>query len=394
MHELEPIPSMDALFPAREGQSPEHPDRADAICSSALADAIRGHSVLVTGAGGSLGRVLARRLLGLPIGRLLLLDTSEQGLVQLQERLERRDECTREGSSENGGATAEPSRTYLLADLRLKTDRQRALREQPTLVIHAAAYKHVPFLENRPVAAVQNNVLATADWLQACRTHSAVTEFVLVSTDKAVRPNSVMGATKAAAERLTRVNSSGPASRIARLCNVFGSRGSVVPRFCRRLQAGEPLPVTHPDMERWFVSPDQAARAVLATLSHPPGTYVPRVRRRLRIKDLAHRLVRWVRSEASPEDWIRYVGLRAGERLQESLLAPEERPGLMVDGSLSQAQPKPQRSSNVWLEHCLAQIRESCRAGAPAAVSTYLHEMVAPSDSSSPKPSPPGRGAV
>jgi FlaA1/EpsC-like NDP-sugar epimerase len=259
-------------------------------------------------------------------------------------------------------------------------------------VLHAAAYKHVPFLEERPVAAVQNNLLATAEWLRACRDHPAVRHFLLVSTDKAVRPTGVMGRTKAAAERLLRAlrreAAPGLGATTVRLCNVFGSRGSVVPRFCRRLRAGEPLPLTHPDMERWFVSRAEAARAVLGALRHDPATYVPTTGRRVRIEDLARRLVRWHRPGADPEAWIRYVGPRAGERLREALLAPEERPGVSVEGGLRRARVRPPAGSPDALRGRLERLRRACRAGDAAAVRAHLRATVPDASDTAPVDAP------
>jgi FlaA1/EpsC-like NDP-sugar epimerase len=332
--------------------------------------------VLLTGAAGSLGTALARRLAALPLRQLVLADTSEHGLVQLQRRIDARDPT--------------PQVTYRLADLRLPADRDRLLRDAPTVILHTAAYKHVPFLERRPIAAAQNNLLATADWLSACRAHAAPRRFVFVSTDKAVRPTSVMGATKAAAEQVLRTarahedgaseHQTGLVPAIVRLCNIFGSRGSVVPRFCRHLRAGEPLPVTHPEAERWFISADGAARSVLHALRHGGGTYVPAAARSVPIYELARRLVRWHRPDADPADWIRRTGLRAGERLRERRLAKAERPGHPVEGGLVRARSRssPVEGDTVTPEPTpglldasripLDRIRQLCADGATEAV--------------------------
>ena len=348
-------PSLADLFPSRADREP--PPLPTAL--------LRDQSVLVTGAGGSLGGALARQLAALPLRRLILVDTSEHGLVQLQRRIDARDPT--------------PEVTYRLADLRLPADRERVLRTGPTTVLHAAAYKHVPFLEERPIAAAQNNVLATADWRSACRAHGAPDRFVLVSTDKAVRPVSVMGATKAAAERIVRAagadhGTSALPTTVVRLCNVFGSRGSVVPRFRRRLQNGEPLPVTHPDMERWFISPDAAARCVVQALRHGSGPYVPTACRSVNILRLAHRLVRWHRPAADPADWIRHTGRRAGERLRERRLADHERPGRPVTGDLLGARPSasPDREA---VRAFVRRMRRHCKDGAPRKVRDALFEL-------------------
>ena len=326
--------------------------------------ALRGQTVLVTGAGGSLGAALARRLSGLPLRRLVLVDTSEHSLVRLRQRLEARDPG--------------PRTTYRLADLRLAADRARVLRTGPTTVVHAAAYKHVPFLEARPIPATQNNLLATADWLADCRAHASVERFVLVSTDKAVRPVGVMGATKAAAEQLLvaarALDAPGLVPTTVRLCNIFGSRGSVVPHFCRRLRAGEALPVTHPDMERWFMAPAAAARAVLHGPRQAGGTYVPTECRTINIEALARRLVRWHRPSAEPEAWIRHVGLRAGERLEEALTAPPERPTASVEGPLERTQSRPAPPLDVLRED-LDGLRRLCGAGRADAVRDRLVTM-------------------
>ncbi len=276
--------------------------------------ALRGQTVLVTGAGGSLGRVLIHVLCQRPVRRVLALDASEHVLVRLRSALS--DE-------------ARPVE-YVLGDLRHPADRQRALAPEPDVVIHAAAYKHVPFLEDRPIAAVQNNLLATVDWERACR-EAGVDRFLFVSTDKAVAPTSVMGRTKLWGEQWLRwrreqtATTDGPLDyTTVRLCNLFGSRGSVVPRFLRHLRADEPLPLTHPDMHRWFMARADAAAATLSALTAPPGTYVPTACLYVSVVTLARRLVRWRRPAANLDEWIRWVGRRPGERLHESLWGSSE----------------------------------------------------------------------
>lgn len=343
---------------------PSWNDNATATLPEAL---FEGRTVLVSGAGGSLGTALTLRLAQLPLKQLVLVDTSEYGLIRLKDRLERERPVT-------------PSAlTYVLGDVRIATDRTRCLSLAPSVVFHMAAYKHVPFLEDRPIPATQNNLLATADWLSECRAHDAVDRFVFVSTDKAVDPVGVMGATKALAERLIRgiQKSKQPelTPTVIRLCNVFGSRGSVVPRFCRRLRNGDPLPITHPEMERWFTTPDSAAQSVLQTIRHEAGTYVPARCKSIRIMQLARRLVQWADPEAEPNQWIQQVGLRPAERLHERLMAPEEKPGTEIDGDLIRA--RSDVSTPIKKTHAdLDRLRQQCDAGATHLVRETLFDAM------------------
>jgi FlaA1/EpsC-like NDP-sugar epimerase len=261
-------------------------------------------------------------------------------------------------------------------------------------VIHAAAYKHVPFLESRPIAAAENNLLATVDWLRACGHARPVERFVFVSTDKAIRPSSVMGETKAGAEQALRLfrrqirqDETGPGTgtrmkaTTVRLCNVFGSRGSVVPRFWRRLQEERLLPVTHPEMKRRFISPNGAAEAILQALRHEAGTYIPTAGRELRIRQLAVRMVKWALEDekaegTDPSSWIRYTGRRRGERLRERLLAPEESPGTdMEDGLCRVGQRPPGRSWKELLQR-LDTLRSACLAGEKEEARVRLRQIV------------------
>jgi len=350
-----------------------------------LQEAARGQTVLLTGAGGTIGEALARRLCRLPLQRLLLLDTSEHGLVRLKDQIDRQDLPS---------AGPDLQVDYLLKDLRRASDRKQSLRENPSIVIHAAAYKHVPFLESRPIVAAENNLLATVDWLRACGHARPVEKFVFVSTDKAIRPSSVMGETKAGAEKALRLfrgqirqdetePGSGPRMKATtvRLCNVFGSRGSVVPRFWRRLQEGRPLPVTHPEMKRRFISPNGAAEAILQALRHEAGTYVPTAGRELNIYQLALRMVKWAlgdekAEESDPTSWIRCTGRRRGERLHERLLAPEESPGTdMGDGLCRVGQRPPGRAWKELLQR-LDTLRSACLAGEKEEARVQLRQIV------------------
>jgi FlaA1/EpsC-like NDP-sugar epimerase len=334
-------------------------DRSWPEASLASPSPLHGKTVLVSGAGGSLGRSLVQALCRRPVRRIVALDASEHVLVQLQSQL---------------GDPAPPVEC-VLGDLRLSADRQRALASEPDIVLHAAAYKHVPFLEDQPVAAVENNLLATVAWERACR-EAGVDQFVFVSTDKAVASTSVMGRTKLWGERWLRhrrastaTAGAAPALTTVRLCNLFGSRGSVVPRFVRRLAAGEPLPVTHPDMHRWFMAPDDATETILCGLTASPGTYVPTSCLYVSIVTLARRLIQWDRPEAEPDEWIRWVGRRPGERLHEALWGREEDVRPMDGGALRRVDgPAPSAS----LAERIDALRDACAAGEADAVQRLL----------------------
>ena len=268
-------------------------------------------TVLVTGAGGSIGSELCAQLLALNPFRLVLVDVSEHNLYQLETTLRSR---SYDGDLE-----------FCIADVRDESVMNGLLaREHPDLVLHTAAYKHVPMLERHPAEAFRNNTLATAHLLRLCEQHD-VDQFVFVSTDKAVRPTSVLGATKQRAEWYVRTAPSSIESATVRFGNVFGSEGSVVPRFEEKLARGEPLPVTHPDMERYFMTSKEACTLLLHILlldTHP--TYILRMGDPMRIQWLAKQLIKHRHPDADPASMIEYVGRRPGEKLTEDLVQKAE----------------------------------------------------------------------
>jgi FlaA1/EpsC-like NDP-sugar epimerase len=276
-----------------------------------LRDALSDRTVLVTGAGGSIGAELSAQLLDLNPFRLVLVDVSEHNLYQLERSLRSRPY---DGDLE-----------FCIADVRDKTVINGLMaREQPDVVLHTAAYKHVPLMERHPAEAFRNNTMATVHLLRLSEQHN-VEQFTFVSTDKAVEPSSVLGATKQLAEWYVRTAPDTMQSTIVRFGNVFGSQGSVIPHFEEKLAAGDALPVTHPDMERYFMTSEEACRLILQTLLfHTHPVYILKMGDPVRIQWLAEQLVERYYPQADPASMIEFVGRRPGEKLSEQLTHDNE----------------------------------------------------------------------
>jgi FlaA1/EpsC-like NDP-sugar epimerase len=280
-----------------------------------LAGYMNGATVLITGAGGSIGSELARQILSLGPRRLIVADHSEAALWTIDREL-----AERRGT---GGLTAEA----VLIDVRSSAAVEHLIGSvQPDVVFHAAALKHVPICESHPAEAVLTNVLGTRNMLDACA-RGGVSRFVLISTDKAVLPVSVMGATKRLAEILT-IAKGLEVERphfAVRFGNVLGSSGSVVPIFQHQLDSGLPLTITHPDATRYFMTIPEAVSLILeAGAAETTGDiFILDMGEPVRIVDLATDMIRL--SGRDPADVaIVYTGLRPGERLQEQLFYDHE----------------------------------------------------------------------
>jgi len=279
------------------------------VPGSVVVDTYRGRRVMVTGAGGSIGSELARQLVRLEPSALLLLDHDENNLFE-----------TCSDVIHLGWPTDRV--VPLMIDLRNSEDLRRVFVEQrPEVILHAAAFKHVPLLEAHPLEAIENNVLATAS-LADLAMEFGVGAFVLISTDKAVHPTSIMGATKRAAELLIQQAAMhGLPASCVRFGNVLDSSGSVVPIFRRQIARGGPVTVTHRDATRYFMTIEEASHLVLqaGSLDGTGGVFVLDMGAPVRIIDLARDLIR-LAGLREPEDIeIRFVGFRPGERLHERL---------------------------------------------------------------------------
>ena len=272
---------------------------------------VKGRTVLVTGAGGSIGQELCRQIAARVPGRLILLDQCEVLLYQAEQEL---IAC-------GAGAVIVP----VVADV---NDRA-ALRavftcHQPSLVLHAAAHKHVPLMESQPAEALQNNVLGT-HVVADLAAEFGVETFVLISSDKAVNPTNVMGATKRLAEQVVHAHQARSVGRTrflaVRFGNVLGSSGSVIPIFRRQIASGGPVTVTHPDVKRYFMTIPEAVGLVLqsATLGAGGDILVLEMGEPMKIIDVARQLIELSGLRPEVDIEIRIIGLRPGEKLVEEL---------------------------------------------------------------------------
>lgn len=274
-----------------------------------------GKRVLVTGAAGSIGSELARQLAQLQLEELVLVDIAESGLYDIEMELRAAGTQNLHGRIANvrdRDAMAVVFATY-----------------KPQVVFHAAAYKHVPLMEAQPREAVRTNIQGTRNVAElACEHHAE--QFVLVSTDKAVNPTSVMGASKRAAEMvvnsLAATRPDAPRFITTRFGNVLGSSGSVIPLFRRQIAAGGPVTVTHPEVTRFFMTIPEACRLVLeaATMGKGGEIFVFDMGEPVRIADMAEKMIRLSGLEPGTDIAIAYTGLRPGEKLYEELLATAE----------------------------------------------------------------------
>lgn len=290
-----------------------------------LRDLVAGRTVMVTGAGGSIGSELARQVFDLDPATLVLLDRAEGPLYDIERELTLLAERDSETATRGGRPRARL--VTRLANVASPDAMRRIVAEdRPVMILHAAAYKHVPMMEHHPADAAYTNVGGTLSALRAAAA-GGVERFVLVSTDKAVAPSSVMGASKRLAEMAvaTIAASTGRRYVAVRFGNVLGSSGSVVPLFQRQLREGVPLTVTHPDMTRFFMTIPEASRLILqACLFGEAGDlFVLDMGQPIRIVDLARDLARLAGRDPDSVP-IRFVGLRPGEKLHEQLFYDAE----------------------------------------------------------------------
>ncbi len=282
--------------------------------SSSLEALLSGQRVLVTGAGGSIGSELCRQIAACRPAMIALFERYENALYEVG-----MDLAERGFSSEIRSIMGDVTDIARVAAVLEET--------RPHLIFHAAAHKHVPLMESNPCEAVKNNVTGTRVIAEAAA-RAGVSKFVLISTDKAVNPASIMGATKRIAEMVVQWLAHGSETQyvVVRFGNVLGSNGSVVPRFLQQIKAGGPVTVTHPEMQRYFMLIPEAVQLVLhaAAVGGNGSAYVLNMGDQMRVVDIACNLIRLSGYTPHEEIPIEFIGMRPGEKLMEELIDVDE----------------------------------------------------------------------
>lgn len=320
---------------------------------SQIAEYLSGKTVLVTGGGGSIGSELCRQIAGHCPKRLVIFDIYENNAYDIQQELRR----THPGLE----------LITLIGSVR-DTERVNMLFEtyRPEIVFHAAAHKHVPLMEDSPNEAIKNNVFGTYHVARAADRYGTKT-FVLISTDKAVNPTNVMGASKRICEMIVQTMANRSATKFVavRFGNVLGSNGSVIPLFKRQIAEGGPVTVTHPDIIRYFMTIPEAVQLVLqaGAYANRGEIFVLDMGEPVRIDDLARNLIRLSGFTPDEDIEIRYTGLRPGEKLFEEMLMDEE--GLRETANKLIHIGQPIRISEEHFLEQLAQLETACEQNSP-----------------------------
>ncbi|MEM6824037.1 MAG: nucleoside-diphosphate sugar epimerase/dehydratase [Pseudomonadota bacterium] len=338
-----------------------------------VARTYRGRSVMVTGAGGSIGSELCRQILKCRPSRLVLFEMSEFALYAIEKELALLKDARGVELAPRLGSVCDKARMV------------RVIAEHGVdVIVHAAAYKHVPMVEENPAEGIRNNVLGTLSAAQAAR-EGGVGRFILVSTDKAVRPTSVMGATKRLAEIVVQDlqdRSSTTKFALVRFGNVLGSSGSVIPLFNEQIRNGGPVTVTDARVTRYFMTITEAAGLVLLAGAYATGgdVFVLDMGDPVRIRDLADRMIRLSGKTVKDADnptgdiEIREVGLRPGEKLFEELLIADDMLPTPNDKILRAQEEHP---SELELRRVLSALTRLLEADDPEALKAVLAEIVA-----------------
>ncbi len=335
------------------------------IQNELIGEALTGKRVLVTGAGGSIGREICHQIGRWGPQQLILLGHGENSIFEIA--LELREDFP--------ALQLQP----VIADIRDKARIKNIFAEyRPQVVFHTAAHKHVPLMEENVEDAITNNIIGTRNVVEAA-TSAGVNRLVLISTDKAVRPDNVMGATKRIAEMivLQAACRTGNAYSVVRFGNVLGSRGSVVPLFKRQIAHGGPVTVTHPDMKRYFMTIPEAVHLVLQAAAMGQGgeVFMLNMGREVRILDLAEDLIRLSGLEPGKDIEITFTGIRPGEKMSEDLWG---------DGMTYQKTTHPEIFRAKWeeaiipeeLDHIVEELYTLARDGQGTAILHLLDDTI------------------
>jgi FlaA1/EpsC-like NDP-sugar epimerase len=312
-----------------------------------VAQFIVGKKIAITGAGGSIGSELCRQIFQCHPAEMILIGHGENSVFNIQQELEQLIQVIKQDSQTQANT---PKISAFIADIRFRSRLENAFeRFKPDVIFHAAAHKHVPLMELNPAEAISNNVIGTKNLLDLAQQYD-VKHFVMISTDKAVNPTNVMGASKRVAEMLVlqAAKESGKPYVAVRFGNVLGSRGSVVPTFKKQIAAGGPVTVTHPDICRYFMTIPEAVQLVLqaVVLGRSGEVLMLNMGEPVKIVDLAKELIHLSGYEVNKDIDIVFTGLRPGEKLFEELFIegeeyePTEHQKLLVVKNASRIVPK------------------------------------------------------
>jgi FlaA1/EpsC-like NDP-sugar epimerase len=333
---------------------------------ASIASYLNGETVLVTGAGGSIGSELCRQIAAMGADRIVLVDHGENALVDIARELAHERNYT--------------STVSMLADVKDRAKMRRLFeRFRPGVVFHAAAYKHVPLMEENPLESVRNNVFSTAVMADVA-SESGAKRFVLVSTDKAVNPKNVLGQTKALCEWIVEAaaarEQNGTRFISVRFGNVLGSSGSVIPLFRRQITRGGPVTVTHPEMTRYFMTIPEAVQLIIqaGAIGESGDVYVLDMGTPVRILDLAQNMIRLSGKEPDRDIAIEFIGVRPGEKLHEELWGDGENAVPTPHSKILRCATQP--VDPAWLDEELADLERLVEAGETVELVSRLAAMV------------------
>lgn len=331
-----------------------------------IANELKGKTVMISGAAGSIGSELVRQVSNFSPEKIVLFERSENDLYHLEMEL----------NNSKKHATFVP----YIGDIRDRDSLNLCMRKhRPNYIFHAAAYKHVPIMEMNPIEAVKNNILGTWE-LADMASHYEVEKFVLISTDKAVRPANVMGATKRVAELICKMKASEQSGKTqfvsVRFGNVLGSNGSVIPLFKKQIADGGPITVTHPEIKRYFMTIPEAVQLVVqaGTMGKGGELFLLEMGEAVKIKDLAENLIRLSGLAPGKDIDIIYSGLRPGEKLYEELMNDGESIKGTGHDKIRIIQDNEINISTVYKN--IELLREACTNGNIDAVITILKILV------------------